>query len=59
LLKEIAGIRPENWDNARRCLSELKNRGCELKIDAPDNGLEDDLVLSAVMTVFLPRDHIR
>jgi len=28
-------------------LSELKNRGCELKIDAPDNGLEDDLVLSA------------
>jgi hypothetical protein len=26
-------------------LSELKNRGCELKINVPDDGLEDDLVL--------------
>jgi hypothetical protein len=28
-------------------LSELKHRGCELKIEAPENGLEDDLVLRA------------
>jgi hypothetical protein len=28
-------------------LSELKNRGCELKINVPDNGVEDDLVLLA------------